>query len=262
MTSSNIFLPVCYETNSSFFTFTKPDSWHSLPLYKKISYYSTVLNQYYSPYVDKLMAKQIVKDICGDEIKVAKVIRILNGPNDLFQYDLNPEHIIKATHGSGWNINITSSTNLNNSKRLLNSWNKPYTIHNEKQYNYIKPQFFIEEKVDDKLHGKNGNADVYTFRCINGEPFSINIKRLGLFNKYDIHFNLLDKPQFYLDKPIELDKMIELSKRLSKPFEFVRIDFYLDKNSDIYFSEFTFTPNAGYQFYSTEVEEKLGSLWK
>ena len=123
-----------YQTDSSFFKFRKPNDWVKLPLYKKINYYKTVLNQYYSPYVDKLLAKQIVKEICGDELKIAKVIRILNGPNDLFQSDLNPDHIIKATHGSGWNINITSNTDLNTSKKLLHSWNIPYMQHNEQQY--------------------------------------------------------------------------------------------------------------------------------
>ena len=56
--------------------------------------------------------------------------------------------------------------------------------------------------------------------------------------------------------------MIELSKLLSMPFEFVRIDFYISADSDIYFSEFTFTPSAGYQLYSDQIEEKFGALWK
>jgi hypothetical protein len=251
-----------YSTDPNTFKFNKPPDWNSLPLYKKIAYYKTILNENYAPYVDKLVAKKIVKDLCGDKIKVANVIRVLNGPNDLKHSDLNSNYIIKSSHGSGWNINITESTNLTNSIRLLHSWNKSYSlIHNEAQYKYIKPRFFIEEKVNDKSLGKNGVADVYTFRCIQGNPISINIKHLGLFNKYDIEFNDIDKPQFYIEKPVELDRMIELSKILSKPFEFVRVDFYLDKNSDIYFSEFTFTPNAGYPFYSMEVEERLSSLW-
>jgi hypothetical protein len=252
-----------YETDPKYFKFTKPDTWTSLPMYQKIAYYKTVLNQYYSPYVDKLIAKKIVKDLCGEDIKVAKVVRILNGPNDLTQRDLNPEHIIKSSHGSGWNINITPNINLISYKQQLVGWNIPYSsIHNEEQYKYISPRFFIEEKINDKLHGKNGTADLFSFRCLNGSPISIHIKRLGLINKYDIDFNSLEIPQFNLERPVELDKMIELSKHLSKPFEFVRIDFHLDKNSDIYFSEFTFTPNAGYQFFPMDVEERLGLLWK
>jgi small-conductance mechanosensitive channel len=250
-----------YQTDPQFFTFSKPKNWNLLLFYEKIFYYKSTLNKYYAPYVDKLIAKQIVKDLCKGDLKVANVIRILNGPNDLYQTDLNPNHIIKAVHGSGWNINITSSTNLEQSKKLLNQWNRYYTEHNEKQYTYIKPRFFIEEKINDKLHGRNGKADVYTFRCIKGVPISINVKRLDNFNKYDINFNLIENPCFDLEKPNELDEMIEFSKVLSKPFEFVRIDFYLDKDSNIYFSEFTFTPNAGNQFYSLHNETILSSSW-
>ena len=68
--------------------------------------------------------------------------------------------------------------------------------------------------------------------------------------------------KFTINKPNELDKMINLSRILSKPFEFVRIDFYISKNSDIYFCEFTFTPNSGFQVYSDDIEFKLGTLWK
>ena len=252
-----------YETDTKYFKFKKSNDWVNLNLYTKISYYKTVLTKYYAPYVDKITAKQIVKDLCGDKIKVANIIKILNGPYDIIVQDLNPGHIIKSSHGSGWNINITSATNLSTSKKLLNDWNKLYSsIHNEEQYKYITPRFFIEEKIDDKIHGKNGIADLYAIRCIHGKPTTININRLGKYNKYDINFNYLETPQFNLDIPYnEIDRMIELSKILSNPFEFVRIDFYLDKNSDIYFSEFTFTPNAGYQFYPMDVEAALGALW-
>ena len=55
--------------------------------------------------------------------------------------------------------------------------------------------------------------------------------------------------------------MLKLAKKLSKPFEFVRIDFYIGENDLIYFSEFTFTPAAGYQVFDLETEMYQGSLW-
>ena len=66
----------------------------------------------------------------------------------------------------------------------------------------------------------------------------------------------------YLHKLKEkLDLMLKLAKKLSKPFEFVRIDFYIGENDLIYFSEFTFTPNAGKQVFTKDVEYMLGKLW-
>jgi hypothetical protein len=251
-----------YLTDSIFFIFSKPNNWNKMPLYKKIGYYKTVLNRFYAPYVNKLTAKKIVKDLCGDKIHVSRVIRILNGPNDLDSSDLNIRHIIKSIHGSGWNINIDETTTIENSKKLLNEWNTPYLINGEKQYQYINPGFFIEEKIDDKFSGVSGAADVFMIRCIKGEPITIGVKRGTIQNSYTINWELLDKEQFNIDKPTELDRMIELSKILSRPFEFVRIDFYIDKQSNIYFSEFTFTPAAGYQLYPLEIEERLGLLWQ
>ena len=256
------YISMNYETNPDLFKIKKPTDWATMPMFKKIAYYKTQLNQNYAPYVDKLIAKKIVKDLCGDKIKVANTVRILSDPNNLKATDLNPNYMIKASHGSGWNISINSGTRLENAKRLLQSWNRPYSEHNEKQYQFIKPQFFIEEKVDDKFSGKTGEADVYTLRCVYGEPVCLNVKRSKQFNKYDMQFNLFEPVQFHLERPIELDRMIELSRILSAPFEFVRIDFYIDKNSNLYFSEFTFTPNAGNQFYTMEVEQRLGALWK
>ena len=55
--------------------------------------------------------------------------------------------------------------------------------------------------------------------------------------------------------------MIEYAEKLSQNFEFVRMDFHIDKNDDIYFSEFTFTPNAGTRVFTDEWEISLGKDW-
>ncbi len=55
--------------------------------------------------------------------------------------------------------------------------------------------------------------------------------------------------------------MIEISEKLAKPFELVRIDFYLGKSGKIYFSEYTFTPNDGNIILSLQQEFQLGKIW-
>jgi hypothetical protein len=238
------------------FSFIKPINWKKLPMYKKIQYYSTQLDERFAPYVDKIEAKQIVKNICGDDISVAPIIRILDNPTDFSADDINVNNMVKASHGSGWNININNNTNVNYVQTMLQSWNKPYS-NTERQYTYIKPRFFIEQKVN----GPAGNADVFMFRCIHGEPISIGVKRGGIQNSYDIHWNPLASIQIAnLAKPVHLDKMLILAKLLSSPFEFVRIDFYY-VGGIIYFSEFTFTPAAGAQFFPMVLEERFGSMW-
>jgi hypothetical protein len=252
-----------YQTNPSFFTFPKPDGWATMPLYKKIAYYGTTLHALYAPYVHKLTAKQIVKDMCGDMIQVAPVIRILHGPSDIRSSDLNVRHIIKSIHSSGANISIESSTTTSECIQKLNQWNVPYIgiQWGELQYKTIKPGFFIEEKIVD-IHGvQTGSADVYMFRCIKGYPVTIGVKRGTIQNSYDMNWNLIADKKIDVERPEALDKMITLSTILSAPFEFVRVDFYVSVHS-IYFSEFTFTPAAGLQLYSDQLENDLGALWQ
>jgi hypothetical protein len=244
----------------------KPNNWNDLMCCEKINIYKSFLNKEHSEYTDKLFAKKLVNDVCGDKIKVAKVIKVLKSYDDLDQNDLDPKYIIKSTHGSGWNINIKENTDINTCKRLLKSWNKCYS-QTEKQYTYLQPAFFIEEKINDKILGNTGEAIVYMIRCVRGNPISIGIKHGSYMNNYDINWNPIDS---YAQKiPIDLllnenaskfSDMLHYASILSKPFEFVRMDFYLSEK-DIYFSEFTFTPNAGKQVFTKEVEYMLGKLW-
>jgi hypothetical protein len=238
------------------FSIIKPSNWEQLPLYKKITYYGTQLDKQFSIYVDKIEAKKIVKDICGNDITVLPIIRIIKNPDDFVVDDLDVNTIIKASHGSGWNFNITSQTTVHHIRYRLKQWDKIYST-TERQYSYISPRFFIEQKID----GTNGNADVIMFRCIHGQPVSIGFKRGRLQNSYDIDWNPITEIQIKdIEKPSKLSKMIDLAKTLAKPFEFVRMDFFY-ANDNIYFSEFTFTPSAGSPFFPMNLEKKFGSMW-
>lgn len=55
-----------------------------------------------------------------------------------------------------------------------------------------------------------------------------------------------------LKKPSNFDEMIDLAKRLSKGFPFVRVDLY-NVESKIYFGEMTFYPWSGYVAFSPDI---------
>jgi hypothetical protein len=231
-----------------------------MPLFSKISYYKKQLDERYSPYVDKIEAKKIVKTELDEDICIPKIVRILKNPNDFNTCDINPNHIVKAAHGSGWNISMTEKTNVQEVIKSLNKWNIKYNCLDEKQYKYIEPRFFIEEKVDGPT---GGQALVYMFRCFHGQPVTIGVKcvKQNIQNSYDIDWNPIVPVKLYcIEKPKQLDKMIKLAAKLSQPFEFVRIDFYyVDEN--IYFSEYTFTPARGKQVFPLDLEIQYGKLW-
>ena len=55
----------------------------------------------------------------------------------------------------------------------------------------------------------------------------------------------LNKPGLRYKKPVNFDKMVELSKKLSEDFKFVRVDFY-EVGGQLYLGELTFTPCGGF----------------
>lgn len=244
-------------------TFIKPENWNELPINQKIKIYGDSLTPDYAKFIDKIEAKKYIEENFGDKIKVAKLIRIIKSPKDINENDINPDHMLKSAHGCEWNINLSNPVTIKQIYKNLLSWNKQYKPDKEIQYSYLTPRFFIEEKVNDKYFGNNFNgAIVYMFQCINGEPITIRIRNHNKRNSWYINKTLIEEKQFDIDLPDCIDTMIEYAKLLSKPFEFVRIDFYLDTNNDIYFSEFTFTPSGGHAIYSPEVELELGKLWQ
>jgi hypothetical protein len=237
-------------------------NWSTLPFYKKIRIYSKTLTAHHSNYVDKINAKQLAKEQCP-EIEVAPIIRILANHEDIHLSDINTNHILKSAHGCGWNHAFTSQAELDIIKTKLVSWNKKYkSDSNEPQYQYIEPRFYIEEKIEDSILGQTSKAIVYMVRCIRGEPVSIGVSHERKMNHYDINWKPISSPniKIHIPKPKNLEKLIQFARELSKPFEFVRMDFYLSSDN-IYLSEYTFTPAGGNPVLSDHLEYSLGAKW-
>lgn len=241
------------------YEFIKPANWHNLPLYSKVKLYGQILNKDFSPFVDKLEAKNIVTKLCP-ELKVAKVIRELKWSSDFTQSDINSDYLLKASHGSGWMIDLAEIKDIDRIKKILITWNQTYS-KTEQQYIYLRPRFFIEEKITCKYNGKTGKAHDIKVHCIHGEPYFLLIRKdQCLRNYYDTDWNPIMPLQFEFSKPDNLDSILNICRLLSKPFEYVRLDFYFGIDG-IYFSEFTFTPHGGKQRLSDAVENKFGKMW-
>jgi hypothetical protein len=239
----------------------KHENWDILPFYEKIRLYGLSLTEFHAKYTDKLSAKDIINRE-APEIKTAEVIKILDSPKDLSIKDFGNK-IIKSAHASGWNIKLNvypSIETIERIKRTLKTWNKKYKPLTERNYSFIEPRFFIEEMLEDKI--RNDSLMVYMVRCINSEPISIGVKYKEQQNSYDLNWNInFCELPFEIPKPHELNLLLNISRRLSKPFEFVRIDFFIT-NKGVYFSEFTFVPNAGLRVFPGETEYLMGKLWK
>jgi hypothetical protein len=151
-------------------------------LFEKIQHYKQHLGSDIAPYVDKIAVKELV----SEHVLVAPIVRILEGPDDLSETDLSGNLLLKASHGSGWNLDLDVPRSLEEIRNHLHEWNTIYKGDNEPHYKYLKPRFFLEEKWEDAILGKTGKAIVYMFRCIDGEPFSIGVKKDNKQNSYDL----------------------------------------------------------------------------
>lgn len=66
----------------------------------------------------------------------------------------------------------------------------------------------------------------------------------------------------HVEKPKNLNKMIEFAAKLSEGFAFVRVDFY-EIDGHLYFGEMTFTSSSGMdKFHPEKYDEIIGSYIK
>ena len=221
---------------------------------------------------DKYKVRQYVKK-CGCENILTKLLWEGYDPSDIPFDDLPQKFVIKATHGCGWNIICKDKNQLNIPKTIkkLKRWLKAKYLpcYGEWFYGVIKPRIIIEEYLDDGT----GKVPVdYKIFCFHGEPKFIAVHLDRFINNrrkiYDPEWKPIPVNMRYVDhninleKPKELDQLLEYAKILSKKFIHVRVDLYI-VNSKIYFGELTFADEAGFGTISPkEMERKIGSWIK
>jgi len=201
---------------------------------------------------DKVAVRDYVSNLVGDWILVPH----FGIYEDAFEIEMNSlpdKFIIKANHGSGWNLicRDKSSITNNNNLKLLNSWLKKnaYFLSRERQYKHIKPLLLVEELICDEPND-------YKFFCYQGEVKAIQVDT-GRFTHHERtifdkdwsikNINIRYKSiSSEISPPNNLSKMIEVSELLSRPFTFARIDLY-ENNDKVYFGEITLCPGGAFE---------------
>ena len=228
----------------------------------------------YTKYVDKYEAKFIVSKIIGEKY----IIPTLGIYNDIKEIDfesLPNQFVIKTTHDSG-GVFVCREKNKKNIKIMKKIINKSmnrnfYSLYREYPYKDVKPRIIIEKLITNSKDSNELND--YKFFCFNGEVDSVMVccdRNTGNTKFYfmDLDWNLkkynksslLLPENFSIPKPNKFNEMIEIAKKLSVNKRFVRIDLY-ESNDNIYFGEFTFFPDAGFDpNLLPEAQEYYGDL--
>ena len=240
--------------------------------------YTEKLQWYKLYYKEPLMAE------CADKYTVRKYVEnhgLKNILNDLYgvydnvkdiDFDKLPnEFVFKKTNGGGGNdiiiCNDKSKFNIGEAIIKMRTWTKMNKNGGGREWVYykIKPRIIAEKLIQ----VENNDLIDYKFFCFNGMPYCvyvINGRKMGqeiTLGIFDLEYNQL--PYFRNgenimknppSKPYNFSKMIEISKKLSKPFPHVRVDLY-NVNGVIVFGELTFFCGSGYQSYRPDVFDKI-----
>lgn len=203
----------------------------------------------YTRLVDKYLVREYVTQKIGDKYLIP-LIGVYDNSNEIDFDSLPSKFVLKANHGSGWNVVCTDKSNLNweKVKKDLNKWLKMnyYWHDRERPYKNIVPRIVCEEFI--KTEGDSPPMD-YKLFCFDGIPefFFIASDRGSntKFDFFDMEWNRLPVKQHYpnsdynFEPPKKWDEMVECAKKLSEGFPHVRVDFYIDSDENIIFGEMT-----------------------
>ncbi len=196
-------------------------------------------------------------------------------------FDLLPDcFALKATHGYKMNYLVPDKSKMDvercrkEMKRWLATTHGTFSI--EPHYLHIPHRIYAEKFLEsaDKL------VD-YKFYCLNGKPTYIvaihdrkvdpNKPMAMVEDTFDTEWKLLDATYTRggnavgngeIKKPEKFDEMLDIARRLSEDFKFVRVDLY-EVDHKVYFGELTFTPGAGIQpHYKPEFDLEMGKKLK
>ena len=177
--------------------------------------------------------------------------------------------------GGGKNVMLIKDKNevdMAAIRRNFSEWQGQMSSNPGREWAYtgIKELNIIAEQL--LVNTKDPEAGVEDFKilCFNGEPHYIIVDKDRYIdhkrNFYTTSWERLDvttdHEQFETPypKPDNFDEMMEVARKLSADFPFVRVDLY-NVEGNIYFGELTFYPWSGYvQFTPDEFDYTLGRL--
>ena len=208
---------------------------------------------------DKLLVRNFVADKIGDQYLIP-LLGQWDKFDDIDFRKLPNQFVLKCNHDSGGLVVCKDKNNLdiNKAKAKINKSLKTnfYYIGREYQYRNIIPKIMCEKFISD-----NGQVPLdYKIYCFNGKPHVILVckdrfndnSRKAQYLYYDQQWNFMplnkcdekiENPR--IEKPKNLDEMLNIASILSKDFYFARIDLY-NINGKIYFGEITLSPNSGF----------------
>ncbi len=218
-------------------------------------------------WTDKLHAKECAERLLGPG-HVAQLYWAGTDAREIPFGELPLPHVLKGRHGSKMNRVIREDPDQFDLIATADQWmaRNYYDHAREGQYRAVPRGLMIEAC----LTPTHGPLLDYKFWCFHGKPVVCHVDNpdQSINPFYDTGWNLLDLhyrkdcPRPRLERPGAYDQMREMAARLSTGWDFVRVDLF-SVDGQVYFSEMTFTPNAGgMRFLPESWDATLGSWWE
>jgi hypothetical protein len=183
---------------------------------------------------DKEFVKLYVKSTVGDNFNV-KTIKVLYNYDDVLKYDYPLDCCIKPTHSCGQVI-LRKDGDVIDFSEIEKWFSINHYLHGrERNYKDLKPKVIVEERLENVL---GENFCDYKIFCHKGKVTLIHVTVDRYIDRSRIYFNRDWEPQDFtvsiqrykgkVERPLNLEKMIEVAEKLSAPFDFIRVDLYSD----------------------------------
>ena len=218
---------------------------------------------------DKELVKGYIEKTVGLSY-VVPTLELLSSDEEISGFrPPNRPCVIKPTHASGRVLLLKSPEDALD-KELLNAWLRTdyYRTSRERSYRGLKKRLIVEEVFSDD--GLSAASDYKVF-CFGSQPKMIQAVS-GRFSKmrrgfFTPDWKLLPFHWVYdfandFDRPVFLEEMLDISKQVSKPFSFIRVDFICAQDR-IKIGELTNCPESACgRFYPRSVDDELGDLFR
>lgn len=234
-------------------------------------------NPLYSICSDKYRVRKYVKEKIGEEYLIP--LYLVTDKLTEEQWDKLPNQFVaKANHNSG-PVQIVKDKSKANKKEIINELNNQLELDYgilsmEKFYSDIPRKIIVEKflsitdeiPADYKFHCFNYKDE---FKCFIEHIVGRKENNLSTYKSvyYDENWSKMpftiesENYDYIVEKPKKFKKMLEIVKKLSEDFEYVRVDLY-NIDEKIYFGELTFCDGSGLaKFEPEDWDYKFGEYW-
>ena len=206
---------------------------------------------------DKINVRNFVEKNSGSQY-LNKIYGVWSDAKDIDFIDLPNEFVIKTNHDSGsvWLVHKNYLCESDLRSKVNKSLGLVYGVEKgEWCYQYVEPAVFAEEFVE----GMHGEIEDYKFHCSKGEVVFVQYiyDRASGVPKEEILSADGSELDTRLDEnfvkglvfkrrgvPEQWSEMVEVAKKLSVNFKYVRVDLYITTQG-VRFGEMTFYPMNG-----------------